>query len=83
MRLLFFHKQDCPNCKVEEAKLKTAKLPPSVKVVYYDIETVDGLALAVYSDVHTVPMFLLLDQDGEIARSDRIDDILDRLGAER
>ncbi|MEO0098507.1 MAG: thioredoxin family protein [candidate division WOR-3 bacterium] len=74
LSFLVFGKTGCPICKKVYQKIEyfKNKYLPEGKVIYYDLETVDGLAEGSYRDISEVPT-VLLEKDGEeIGRWEKI-----------
>ncbi len=65
-RFLFFGKAGCSVCKKVYKKIEYFKNNhlPEAEILYYDMETVDGLAEGAYHDVSAVPT-IILERDGK------------------
>lgn len=72
MKVLIFGIPDCPLCKGARAKLehflKKWNCGERVKLIYYDMETVEGLAEAGYYEVSQVPTIVIEEDDRELIR---------------
>lgn len=64
--LLIFGKEGCEACKRVFHKMEYFKnnYLPELEILYYDMETVDGLAEGAYRDVSDVPT-VILEKDGK------------------
>jgi thioredoxin-like negative regulator of GroEL len=71
-----FGRQDCPNCKVAKETVNDFidknGITGSVKNVYYDMDTVDGLAEGAFNDVRSIPTTIISDDGKNIARWDGV-----------
>ncbi|MFH1561304.1 MAG: thioredoxin family protein [Patescibacteria group bacterium] len=66
MILKLFTKKDCPKCP--NAKKLCANLKSQIsnlKLEYYDIDTVDGMAEAAFYSVMSTPSIILFDKAGK------------------
>jgi len=72
MKVLIFGIPDCPLCKGTRAKLehflKKWECEERVKLIYHDLETVEGLAEASYYGVSQVPTVVIEENDKELIR---------------
>jgi len=63
MEIKLFYKQECPRCPAaKEICKKLEERGHSIK--YYDIESVDGMAEAMFHMVMSTPTLLVLDDKG-------------------
>ncbi|MCS7258564.1 MAG: thioredoxin family protein [candidate division WOR-3 bacterium] len=69
MKLLLFGKESCEVCKNIKEKLEhySNKYQP-IEIIYYDVETVDGLTECAYRSVPDIPTVILIDEEKEIRR---------------
>ena len=67
MKILIFGNKTCPKCTVVKENInryiKKWKLQDTTKIVYYDIDTVDGLAECAYLDVMGIPTVIVIRDD--------------------
>ena len=64
-----FSKKDCPNCpKAKKAVEEYGKKHKEIKILSYDVGTVDGLAESAFYDIFSTPTVLILKDDIEIKR---------------
>ena len=74
MEIWVFGREECPNCKCAEKNiaefLEKNGITDSVKHVYYDMDTVDGLAEGAFNDVRSIPTTIVHDDGENIARWD-------------
>jgi thiol-disulfide isomerase/thioredoxin len=74
VEIMVFGREECPNCK--HAKKSIAEfldkngIADSVKHVYYDMDTVDGLAEGAFNDVRSIPTTIINHDGKNIARWD-------------
>jgi hypothetical protein len=71
-----FGREECPNCKVAARNvddfLEKNDIVGSVKHVYYDMDTVDGLAEGAFHDVRSIPTTIVRDNGKNVARWDGV-----------
>lgn len=74
MEIDIFGKADCVKCEAAKELIKSllckCKLTKKIKVRYYDMETMDGMAEGAFNDVLDIPTIIFKDQDKKIARWD-------------
>jgi len=64
MKLKVFIKANCPKCS--EAKEVAEKLEKDgQRVLYFDLDTVDGLAEAAFQNIRSTPSLVIEDEDEE------------------
>jgi len=72
MEVHVYGKQDCGRCESTKKKiaffLDKWSLGEQVKMVFVDMDTVDGRAEGAFNDVYSVPTTILRRQDSTIAR---------------
>jgi len=66
--VFFFEKKDCPECKKAKEILSTVKEDNDFPLVYFDIDTVEGLSKAAYYNIFEVPVILLTERGKEVKR---------------
>jgi len=64
MSILLFTKQNCPFCPAAKEVARRAALKLSMEVKEYDIESVEGLAEAMFYSVLSTPSIIIADKDG-------------------
>jgi thioredoxin-like negative regulator of GroEL len=71
-----FGREECPNCKVTKKSvsdfLESNSISGSVKHVYYDMDTVDGLAEGAFHDVRSIPTTIIHEDGRDLARWDGV-----------
>ena len=76
MEIWVFGREECPNCKVAKTcvdkLIKNNGISASVKHVYYDMDTVDGLAEGAFHDVRSIPTTIIHNDGKDIARWDGV-----------
>jgi len=60
MKVKIFWQENCPKCP--EAKKIGKEIGNELKVEYFNVDSVDGLAEASYHDIMTTPSVILVDQ---------------------
>ncbi len=65
MKIKIFWQKNCPRCP--EAKNLGKQLENEIKVQYFDVDTVDGLAEASFYNIAATPSTVIVDnEDNEI-----------------
>lgn len=76
MEIWLFGREECSNCKVAKKNvsdfLEKNGIAGSVRHVYYDMDTVDGLAEGAFHDVRSIPTTIVHDDGKDIARWDGV-----------
>ncbi len=76
MEIWVFGREQCPNCKQAQRSvsdfLVENGIVGSVKQVYYDMDTVDGLAEGAFNDVRSIPTTIVHDNGKNVARWDGV-----------
>lgn len=76
MEIQVFGREECPNCEVTRNTvskfLDKNGITDSVKQVYYDMDTVDGLAEGAFNDVCSIPTTIVTDDGKDVARWDGV-----------
>jgi len=76
LEIWVFGREECPNCKVAKKSvddlLSKNGISETVKHVYYDMDTVDGLAEGAFHDVRSIPTTILHEKGDDIARWDGV-----------
>ena len=76
MEIWVFGREQCPNCKQAKQSvsdfLSRNGIAGSVKQVYYDMDTVDGLAEGAFNDVRSIPTTIVHDEGRNVARWDGV-----------
>jgi glutaredoxin len=69
-RVLIFGKPTCPVCKDAHKKVKyfKKKINFSADILYYDMETIDGLTEGAFNEVSDVPTVIIVENKKELAR---------------
>ena len=85
MEIWVFGREQCSNCKQAKRSvsdfLSKNGIAGSVKQVYYDMDTVDGLAEGAFNDVRSVPTTIVNDEGRNVARWDGIVPPLEELSS--
>ena len=67
-----FGKDGCAKCKAAKDKLThyvtKQSLQQEVDLIFYDVETVDGMAESAFKDVHEIPTTIVTRNEDVIAR---------------
>jgi thioredoxin-like negative regulator of GroEL len=71
-----FGREECPNCRLAKKNvgdfLEKNGINGSVRQVYYNMDTVDGLAEGAFNDVRSIPTTIVHDNGENIARWDGV-----------
>lgn len=69
-QVLIFGKPTCPVCKDAHKKVKYFKKKKNfdADILYYDMETIDGLTEGAFNEVSDVPTVIIVDNKKELAR---------------
>lgn len=74
MEIDIFGKADCVKCEAAKEMIKSllseGELTKKIKVRYYDMESMDGMAEGAFNDVLDIPTIIFKDKDKKIARWD-------------
>jgi len=71
MQVMIFGRQDCDACKAARDKFEVFSRRwevDDIDIIFYDMETVDGLAESAMHDVGAVPTTLIFDGEDELVR---------------
>jgi hypothetical protein len=93
MRFDVFGKQDCAKCKSAKEKLKhvltKVELSETVPLVFFDLDSIEGMAEGAFNDVtDQLPTIILRDDSGETkarwnGKAPRTTEVLTLLGVAR
>lgn len=76
MQVKIFGRTDCEACKATKEKFEffTQRwgVRDATEIVFYDMDTVDGLAESAMHDVGSIPTTIIYDGDRELARWDGV-----------
>jgi hypothetical protein len=76
MEIQVFGKQNCAKCESTKHKIQhfIAKLGMDgrVQMVFFDMDTVDGMAEGAFHDVYQIPTTIVQNGDGRLVRWDGI-----------
>jgi len=64
MSILLFTKQNCPLCPAAKEVARRAALKLSMEVEEHDIDSIEGLAEAMFYSVLSTPSIVIADKDG-------------------
>lgn len=64
MSILLFTKQNCPLCPAAKEIARRAALKHNFEVKEHDIDSVEGLAEAMFYSVLSTPSIIIADKDG-------------------
>lgn len=69
-KVLIFGRLTCPVCKDAHKKVKYFKKKKhfDAEIVYYDMETIDGLAEGAFNEVSDIPTVIIYDNKQELVR---------------
>ena len=69
-KVLIFGKPTCPVCKDAHKKVKYFKKKKhfNADILYYDMETIDGLTEGAYNEVSDIPTVIIVENKKERAR---------------
>jgi len=69
-KVLIFGKPTCPVCKDARRKVKYFKKKKNINadILYYDMETIDGLTEGAFNEVSDVPTVIIIDNKKELVR---------------
>jgi hypothetical protein len=74
LEVKIFGRQDCDACKSTRAKFETFatrwQASDKMKILFFDMETVDGLAEGAFHGAHKVPTTIIEQNGTELARWD-------------
>lgn len=69
-----FGKNECAKCRTTKAKithfLSRWKLDKQVRVIFHDLDTVDGMAEGAFYDVNDLPVTIIMARGRSVARWD-------------
>lgn len=72
MRIKVFGREDCPKCQTTKNKLKFLldkwEVNGSAELLFYDMDTVEGLSESALSDVREIPTTIMEKEGKEIFR---------------
>ncbi len=63
-----FGKKDCPTCRETENRVKASSVGTTAKLVFYDLDTVDGLVEGSLQNALEVPSTIIRRGEEELAR---------------
>jgi thiol-disulfide isomerase/thioredoxin len=69
-KVLIFGKPTCPVCKDAHKKVRYFKKKEhfDAEILYYDVETIDGLTESAFNEVSDIPTVIIYDNKQELAR---------------
>lgn len=69
-KVLVFGKPTCPVCKDAHKKVKYFKKKKDfdAEILYYDMETIDGLTEGAFNEVSDIPTIIIIDNKQELIR---------------
>ena len=76
MEVQVFGKQNCGKCESTKHKvehyIRKLGVAGSVSYIFFDVDTVDGMAEGAFYDVHDVPTTIIRQGDADLARWDGV-----------